>query len=254
VQSTHKQGSSLTQTAMLHGQGTRIDMDRVDQALQLLQSTSPNIILMASLDVARRQMAIHGQELLTKTIDLACQARSQIHHIPYLDCIDQIPTLDPTRLTIMVNQLGITGYEADQFLHSNCNVMVEMPTFHHLVLALSVGNTENDIHTLIMACQQLSLLAKHHHRTLFRFQLPQPTSRLTPRAAFFAPTTTLPWNQAIGRVSAEIICPYPPGIPALCPGEEITQAIADFLTEVKNCGGVINGCADHSLATIRVLK
>jgi arginine decarboxylase len=257
VQSTHKMGSSLTQTAMLHGQGDRVDLDRVDQAVQLLQSTSPNLILLTSLDVARRQMAIYGKDLLTKTIDLANQARSQINQIPNLTCVAAIPTLDSTRLTIMVDQLGITGFAADQILHSDLNLMVEMPTFRQLVLAISIGNTEADIQTLVTACRQLSLrsAAPEINRKQLPFnQLPKPLQKLTPRAAFIAPSRSVPWSMAIGRVSAELICPYPPGIPAICPGEEITKAIADFLIEVKDRGGVIYGCADSSLETIRVLN
>ena len=157
VQSTHKMAGSLTQSSILHLQGDRIAAEQVDRALQILRSSSPNLLLMLSLDVARRQMAVNGKELLTETIKLAQKSRSQLDQIPNLRTFSQIevPNLDETRLTVMVDCLSITGFEADIYLHSQLNVMAEMPTLTQLVFSLSLGNTQTDIDRLVQAFQKL---------------------------------------------------------------------------------------------------
>ena len=130
VQSTHKVAGSLTQSSILHLQGDRIHSKQVDRALQILRSSSPNLLLLISLDVARRQMAINGKELLTETLRLANVARSRLSQLPNLRTVNQIevPTLDLTRLTVMVDRLGITGFQADRWLTSQLDVVAEMPT------------------------------------------------------------------------------------------------------------------------------
>ncbi|MEE3716438.1 aminotransferase class V-fold PLP-dependent enzyme [Tumidithrix elongata RA019] len=264
VQSTHKVTSGLTQASMLHLQGDSIASDRVSQALQLVQSTSPNLMLLTSLDVARRQMALHGCELLDRTIALANQARSQISQIQGFSTFDQsqVPTLDPTRLTVMVDtHLGLTGFDVDTMLHSSLEVMPEMPTLTQLVFILSLGNREADIERLVTGLQQIS---ESERSSAIGYQLHDPNRfdphrlapivRITPREAFFAQRDRLLFAAAIGRISTELVCPYPPGIPILCPGEEITVDVVAYLQRVKQAGGIMNGCSDLSLETIQVVR
>jgi len=261
VHSIHKMGSSLTQTAMLHIQGTRVNSDRLHQSVQMLQTTSPNILLLTSLDVARRQMVLHGRELLQRTIDLSNWGRSQINQIPNLYCINNIPNLDPTRLTVMVNKLG-TGFDVDEIFYSSLNVMAEMPTLSHLVFVVSIGNTSADIDKLIHAFNNLANSSHQSVQTKFRSKLPflntlivppKTIQKLTPREAFFRPSATIPLINAAGFIATELISPYPPGIPIICPGEEITSEIIDFLLLIKQSGGVIDGLSDRTMETIKVI-
>lgn len=254
VHSIHKMGSSLTQTAMLHIQGTRVNSDRLDQAVQMLQSTSPNILLLASLDVARRQMVLHGQELLQTTIALSNYGRSQINQISNLHCLDHIPNLDPTRLTVMVNQLGKTGFDVDEIFYQDLGVMAELPTLSQLVFVVSIGNTAADVDRLILAFQNLVNQKRKKTRAIPPIpKMPKANLKLTPREAFFSPNCAMSLESASGRICTELISPYPPGIPIICPGEEISLEVIDFLKLIKDAGGVINGCSDRTMATIKVV-
>lgn len=265
VQSTHKVAGSLTQSSILHLQGDRIAPEQVDRALQVLRSSSPNLLLLISLDVARRQMAIQGKQLLSETLRLAKEARSLLLQVSNLRTFDQIevPTLDPTRLTLLVDQFGITGFEADVWLHSQLDVMAEMPTLNQLVFILSLGNTQADIDRLIFAFQQISQDTQEKRNKkqeklspLTNYQLPITNyqSNLSPREAYFAKSDRLPLEQAIGRISTESLCPYPPGIPLICIGEEITAEVVEMLQCILRSGGIINGASDESLETILVVK
>ena len=263
VQSTHKVAGSLTQSSILHLQGDRICAEQVERALQILRSSSPNLLLLISLDVARRQMAINGKKLLTETLRLAEEARSQLHQIKNLRTFNQIevPTIDPTRLTVMVDRMGITGFQADNLLHSQLDVMAEMPTLRQLIFILSLGNTQTDIDRLVHAFQQLPSQIQQSKNPLnsqnlqAQFQpLPIPTQMLTPREAYFAQSDRVALTDAIGRISAESLCPYPPGIPILCIGEEITLEVVEMLKCILRSGGVINGASDDTLETIRIVK
>ncbi|MCZ0900823.1 aminotransferase class I/II-fold pyridoxal phosphate-dependent enzyme, partial [Microcoleus sp. HI-ES] len=127
VQSTHKTLGAMTQASMLHVKGDRIDIQKLNKALQLVQSTSPSYILLASLDAARQQIALHGKELMAQTLQLAEKARSRISQIPGLSVLEPLNTpgfaaLDRTRLTVKVSDLGITGFAADEILHSQLGV------------------------------------------------------------------------------------------------------------------------------------
>ena len=260
VQSTHKMAGSLTQSSMLHLQGDRLDHKKVDRALQILQSTSPNFLLLVSLDVARRQMAIHGKELLTETLRLSREARSQLNQIPDLQTFSQIevPTLDDTRLTVMTDGLGMTGFEVDQYLDSQFDVISEMPTLTQLVFSLSLGNRQTDIERLVRGFQELSKeKGKRKKETLitnYELRITSYKSCLTPREAYFAKSDRVDINRAIGRISAESLCPYPPGIPLVCIGEEITLEIVEMLQAILRSGGVINGASDATLATILIIQ
>jgi arginine/lysine/ornithine decarboxylase len=268
VQSTHKVLGAMTQASMLHLQGERIDRDRISKALQLVQSTSPNYILLASLDAARQQMALQGKELITRTLHLAAEARDKISKIDGLSLLDLpkqatpgFQDLDRTRLTVNVTQLGLSGYEADEILHEQLGVTAELPLLKHLTFIISLGNTPEDIEKLIQA---FTTLAGAWHCQTPTPHPPTPSASsapcsllpapYSPRDAFLSPTETIAIEQAIGRISAELICPYPPGIPVLMPGEAISQAAIDYLRQVVTLGARITGCSDPSLETLKVLK
>ncbi|MBF2016148.1 MAG: aminotransferase class I/II-fold pyridoxal phosphate-dependent enzyme [Rivularia sp. T60_A2020_040] len=287
VQSIHKTLGAITQASMLHLQGNRININRVDQALQLLESSSPSYLLLASLDAARQQIAIHGKELLTYTLQLADGARNKISQIPGLSVFDfpQVPgasssvgipqaskmlalprnlNLDKTRLTVTVSQLGITGFEAEEILDEQFNVTPEFASLQHLTFIISLGNTAADIEQLVKA---FTNLAKQYSKNIKNLTLADRGGEVifenrnhldilprSPRQAFFADTETLPIKETINRTCAEIVCPYPPGIPVLMPGEIITPAALEYLQQIQSMGGFISNCADTSLCTLKIVK
>lgn len=274
VQSTHKVLGAMTQASMLHIQGNRVDAQRLSKALQLLQSTSPSYILLASLDGARQQMALYGQQLMSQTLQLADEARNQISQIAGLTVLELAKTpgflaLDRTRLTVKVSDLGLSGFEVDQIFHQQLGVTAELPTLQHLTFIISLGNTAADIKNLVQAFTSITqenyrpklitslqeLLQKWKTELLFV----HPSSfiispSISPRDAFFASTETLPIDQALDRISAELVCPYPPGIPALMPGEYITPAAIEYLQQVLSLGGSLTGCSDSSFKTLKVVS
>lgn len=267
VQSTHKTLAALTQASMLHLQGNRVSPDRIAQALQLVQSTSPNYLLLASLDAARMQMATQGEALLDRALHLANNARSRIAQIPGLQILgsDRAATpgffaLDATRLTVIVAGLGIDGFTADEMLHQDLGITCELPAMHHLTFIITHGNTPEDIDRLVDA---LETLAQRHRNTAqsdttrslptFPIASLQTQATYSPRDAFFAPRQTCAITDAIDRLSAELVCPYPPGIPVLMPGELITQAAIDYLKHIQAIGGFITGNSDPKLNYLQVI-
>jgi len=276
VQSIHKTLGAMTQASMLHVRGNRVDSDRLNKALQLLQSTSPSYILLASLDAARQQMALHGKELMSRTLQLADDARTRISQIPGLSVLEISPcspspssplppssfvALDKTRLTVTVSGLGVTGFEAEEIL-DELGVTAEFASLQHLTFIISLGNTEADIEQLV---QGFITLANHRiKKEKIALKLPKlvwddlisvgNSVRISPREAFFAESETLPILETTERICAEIVCPYPPGIPVLMPGEVISQTALEYLQQIQLIGGFISGCADASLNTLKVVK
>ncbi|MBU6228489.1 MAG: aminotransferase class I/II-fold pyridoxal phosphate-dependent enzyme [Cyanobacteria bacterium REEB459] len=268
VQSTHKVLSALTQAAMVHCQGPRLNRDRLRAALQMTQSTSPSYLLLASLDAARHQIATVGEGLLGQTLGLALEMGRQIDAIPGFRVLKkaeilatQIGTdLDPTRLTLDVSGLGLSASEADDYLHQSLGVTVELAQGSYLTLIVSLGNNSRDGHNCVRACR---ILAQTYSRS------PQPAKpwplasredggsftlpSLSPRQAFFSQAATLPTQLALGRLSADTIALYPPGIPTLVVGEVITPEAIAHLAALQAAGITLIGATDPSLTTLRVL-
>ncbi|MEM8828796.1 MAG: aminotransferase class I/II-fold pyridoxal phosphate-dependent enzyme [Cyanobacteria bacterium P01_G01_bin.19] len=260
VQSTHKVLSAMTQASMLHLQGDRICPQKIAKALQLVESTSPSYLLLASLDAARHQMATQGKKLMDKTLQLTIEARNKIAEIPYLSILKPHSQpgcnyLDPTRLTVNVSQLGITGFAADKILHEQLNVTCELPLLQHLTFIISLGNTPEDIHNLVRSLGKLSQFPNSPVSQSPNPTIPQsPNPRISPRQAYFASTETVTLKESCDRLCGELICPYPPGIPVLMPGEIITHKAIAYLQQIVVAGGTITGCKDPALQTIQVIN
>ncbi|AFZ00099.1 aminotransferase class I/II-fold pyridoxal phosphate-dependent enzyme [Calothrix sp. PCC 6303] len=271
VQSIHKTLGAMTQASMLHLQGILVDSDRVSKALQLVQSTSPSYILMASLDAARQQMALFGESLMSQTLKLADRAKEQISQIPGLSVLESpnqenlsgFQALDKTRLTVNVSGLGLTGFSADEILEEKLNIRSELASLKNVTSIISIGNSLADIEQLIQGFHELksqfsttnklnleitNITALPQHQTLIN------NYKISPRQAFFSPTQTLKLSKSIGYISAETICPYPPGIPILIPGEIIRESAIEYLITVQRMGGTITGLADSTLETIRIIS
>ncbi|MCG6138025.1 MAG: aminotransferase class I/II-fold pyridoxal phosphate-dependent enzyme [Nostoc sp. LLA-1] len=254
VQSIHKVLGAMTQASMLHVQGQRINIDRVSKALQLVQSTSPSYILLASLDAARQQMALQGNALMSRTLQLADTARTRISKIPGLSVL-QMPNLDQTRLTVTVSGLGFTGFDAEEILDETLGVTAEFASWQNVTFIITLGNTPEDIEKLVQGFTKLGSRSNTSSLSTRKWCVVWDDKlRLSPREAFFAVSETLPLEQTSDRICTEIVCPYPPGIPVLMPGELITPAALEYLQQIQAIGGFISGCADSSLKTLKVVK
>jgi lysine decarboxylase len=250
IQSTHKVLGAMTQASMLHLNGDRIAPHRIERSLQLLQSTSPSYLLLASLDAARQQMAVSGFDLLNRTLELAATARQQLSHV--LDFSHPLPgfhDLDPTRLTVFAG--GMNGYELDEYLRQEWGVTAELPMTRHITFILSIGNTRSDIEKLVAAFASLPSVLSPPTSAIF--PPPSPLA-ISPRQAFFSPSDSVAIENSIGAIAAELVCPYPPGIPVLMPGEIITQEAIDYLLQVRGMGASITGCSDPDLRVLKVCR
>ncbi|RMH76135.1 MAG: aminotransferase class I/II-fold pyridoxal phosphate-dependent enzyme [Cyanobacteria bacterium J007] len=267
VQSIHKVLGALTQASMVHVKGDRLDPDRLSASLQLLTSSSPSYLLLASLDAARRQMALDGEALMEETLKLGRSAQAQIAAIPGLRVLDgpSAPTSgftarDRTRIVVNVSELGLSGYEADELLDEKFGVVCELPLPKTVTFIVSLGNTQTDIDRLVAGLEGLARQFRREGACggdrpplAFPELSPKPLC-LSPRDAFFAPVETIRAIDAVNRISAELVCPYPPGIPILMPGEAICAAAIDYLHAVKTRGALLTGCSDPSFQTVQVVQ
>lgn len=272
VNSTHKLLSAMSQSSMIHTRGSRIDLGRLRSTLRIFQSTSPNQVLLASLDVARMQMATQGEALLSRALALGRDARARLNAIPGVYCMgmDQVGRpgvagYDETRIVITVRDLGYTGYEAEHILRNRYNVQVELADLFNVVALVSIGNTQDHIDRLVLAVSELAredrqidiysptgVLDERIKKKSYRLP-PIPELVVTPREAFLSDHVEVPFRSSAGRICAEVVTPYPPGIPIVCPGERLTKDIIDYLRLELRAGVHIQGPVDEKLRTIRVL-
>ena len=273
VNSTHKMLSAFSQCAMLHQIGPRVRVDRLEGVLKMFLSTSPNLPMIASLDVARKQMAMDGVELLTRTIELAQETRKKLNAIPGVYCFgDELKgrpgvfDLDPTKVTITVKDLGYTGYEASAILRRRYNVQVELADLFNVVALFTIGTSQEAADRLVQGVAEMaredrpvdifspSGILERRLKT-GSYKLPKiPPMRMLPREAFLAQTEAVRFKQSKGRICAETISPYPPGIPVIAPGEEVTDEIIDYLSLEIKAGVRMQGPYDRELKRIRVVK
>lgn len=261
--SMHKLGGSLTQSSILNIQGPRINPNRVQAILSMLTTTSTSYLLLASLDTARRYLATQGHRLLSETLALAEEARRRIARIPGLYCIgpeilgsEATYAMDLTKLPICVKDLGITGYEAEVWLREHYNIEVELSDLYNILCILTPGDTKETVDLLIRALEHLSRDYRHQLNACpIHVQLPPiPVLAATPREAFYAETETVPLRESVGRIIAEFIMVYPPGVPILLPGEIIEQESVDYIQRNIEAGLPVKGPEDPSLNTVKVIK
>jgi arginine decarboxylase len=264
VTSTHKIVGSLTQSAMLHVAPTgRVDIAAVGRAMRLVRTTSPSALLMASLDGARRQLAVHGEALLHETIAAAARTRAKMAKIPGIALVDGdfvgrpgVAGWDPMRLVVDVRGTGCTGYEVAEALRMAYDVQPELATHATMVLLLGIGQSPVSLERV---AGDLDEIVKRIAREGTADALVRPTKALenemavSPRDAFLGDAEIVPVDDAVGRISCESIAGYPPGIPALLPGERITGEAIAYLRELRDAGARLHGASDPSFATITVL-
>jgi arginine/lysine/ornithine decarboxylase len=252
IGSVHKSLDGLCQTSVLSRQGDRIDPTRLSLVFELAQSTSASAVLLSSIDAARRRFSADGERLLGDAIDLALRVRAAITEIPGLDIMGErilggpgAVALDPTHLTIDVIGLGLTGYRAADWLLARRGVHVELADHRRVMALLTFADTNETAQRLVDA---LEALANAHVGVtpLGISGIPsmadlRTETVMSPREAFLGHSEMVGWRDAIGRVSAEMVCPYPPGIPILAPGEVISEAIMDYLQLQAAAGAMVEG-------------
>lgn len=261
AQSTHKSIGSLTQTSMLHCRRNLPFIDRVAAAMQLVQSTSPHYWFLASLDSARQQLALEGETLLCRTLELARQTRIDLNKIPgicsfgaEITAYEGVSAFDETKITIDFSGLGLTGAEAEKFLRHE-GVEAELTAGGHVLCLITIGDDEESVQALVAACRAIS--AKHDVTagagTYEEIPLPEPTVALSPRQAWQRSAKPCALTHAVGCVAAEPVIFYPPGIPVLTPGEKVTAQCVTYIKKKRSEGYDAHGCMDKTVRTLQII-
>lgn len=262
--SVHKLGGSMTQSSILNVQGKLVSPERIQAILSMLTTTSTSYLLLASLDTARKSLATEGKALLEETIRLAEKTRVLINEIDYLYCVGRETlgtsatyAIDLTKIIVSVKELGITGYAVEKWLREKFNIEVEMSDLYNILCIITPGDKEEDLLRLVYALKELSLEFKHQSDVYVntRVLLPDiPVLALTPRDAFYAETEVVPFEESVGRIIAEFVMVYPPGIPIFIPGEIITEENLLYTKKNIEAGLPVQGAEDIDLKSLRVLK
>lgn len=264
VASTHKVLGSLTQAALLNIQGDLVSKARIATAVGMVNTTSPAVTILASIDACRRQMALHGEPLLSRTIALAQDARTRLRHLPGVgvlgaDDLGLAPCrYDPTKLLIDVHGLGMTGFDVEEILRNRFGVTPEMSDLVSIICLVTIGDSQESIDRLVAAFAWLSASRRPVSPGGASLRssgdaIAPGAQAMSPRDAFFAPSRTVALDDAVGQVSAELVIPYPPGIPVLAPGDVIEERKLAYLRHGAAAGMYISGPADPELRTIQIV-
>ncbi|MDP9188659.1 MAG: amino acid decarboxylase, partial [Actinomycetota bacterium] len=266
LSSTHKIVGSLTQSAILHlGSGELVDEGLLDRSVTLIESTSPNALLTASLDAARRHAATEGEELLSETLATLQRTREQIRGIEGLDVLDErlagrtsVSAWDPLRLSVDVRGSGATGHRIAELMRERDDVILELFSENVIVGTFGLGPTAAPDAERLVAALRHAVDAVEPSDLELRgaFAEPPPWGplELSPRDAFLGAQEIVPWAQAEGRIAAESLAAYPPGVPNVLPGERLTAPPLAYISDSLAHGGLVRGASDRSLKTIRVVS
>jgi arginine decarboxylase len=262
--SVHKLGGSLTQSSILNVKEGLVNVQRIQSILSMLTTTSTSYILLASLDTARRYLATEGFKLLDDTIQLAERTRQQINDIDGLYCVgeelvgtDATFDFDPTKLTICVKDLGMTGHDVELWLRQYYNIEVELSDLYNILCLVTFGDYEETTNVLVHALRELATKQQELDKEQVDVCVDVPVIpelALSPREAFYAETEIIPFHESVGRISAEFIMVYPPGIPIFIPGEIITEENIAYIMKNIRAGLPVQGLEDESFKTIKVIK
>ncbi|MFI0480337.1 aminotransferase class I/II-fold pyridoxal phosphate-dependent enzyme [Actinomadura sp. 9N215] len=264
VTSVHKMGAGLEQGSVFHQQGDLVDPSVLKAREDLLGTTSPSVLLYAGLDGWRRQMVEHGHELLQNALDLAARVRERIDDIPGFTVQGpaeftgrsrgRAHSLDPLPVVVDITELGTTGYWAADWLREHHRINLHLADHRRISAQLTFADSEDTVAPLLTALRDL----REHIEPAPEVHVPPPDElrlelAVLPRDAFFGPAEQVSADEAVGRVCAEMLTPYPPGIPVVLPGERITAPVMDYLRSGVDAGMVIPDAADSSAKTVRVL-
>lgn len=258
--SMHKSGGSLTQSSLLLT-GPQVNAHYVRQIINLTQTTSGSYLLLSSLDISRRNLALRGREIFRKVCDLAQYAREEINGIggfyAYAGEIvngDTIFDFDRTKLSVNTLGVGLAGIEVYDILRDEYDIQVEFGDIGNILAYISVGDSQKNIERLVSALAEIKRLYQKDRAGMLEYEYIDPTGILPPQEAFYGDKQSVLLEDSVGRVCAEFVMCYPPGIPILAPGELITRKIYEYIRYAKDKGCFMTGTEDLTVRRINVLK
>jgi len=258
--SMHKTGGSLTQSSFLL-LNCDIKPGYVRQIINLTQTTSGSYLLMASLDLARRDLMLNGKEIFKKVMSMAEYARTEINKIGGYYAFsselidgDEVFDFDRTKLSIFTRDIGLAGIEVYDILRDEYGIQIEFGDIANILAIISVGDRELTIERLISALYEIKRLHMKDKGGMFDHEYINPKVILTPQEAFYSEKLSIPMNESSGKICAEFVMCYPPGIPILAPGEKITREILEYINYAKEKGCFLTGTEDAKIENINVVN
>ena len=259
--SMHKSGGSLTQSSILLTNST-VGPGYVRQVINLTQTTSASYLLLASLDISRRNLALRGKEAFAEVVDMAEYARTEINKIgdyyaygSELINGDSIYDFDKTKLTVFTLDVGLAGIEVYDLLRDEYDIQMELGDIGNTLAYISIGDRMREIERLVSALYDIRRRFKRDRTGLFDHEYINPSVVMSPQEAFYAPKEEMiPIKETNGRICTEFVMSYPPGIPILAPGERITQEIIDYILYAKEKGCSMTGPEDPKIEYLNVIK
>ena len=258
--SMHKSGGSLTQSSLLLI-GEQMNPEYVRQIINLTQSTSASYLLMASLDISRRNLALRGKESFEKVIELSEYSRREINAIGGYyayskELIDGVSVcdFDVTKLSVYTQGIGLTGIEVYDLLRDEYDIQIEFGDIGNILAYISIGDRIQDIERLVGALADIKRLYSRDGKDLIAGEYIQPELVLSPQEAFYSERRSLILDESVGQICGEFVMCYPPGIPILAPGERITREIVDYIQFAKERGCSLQGTEDPEVNHINVIK
>lgn len=258
--SIHKTAGSLTQSSALLFNSDIISAGRVRQVLNLTYTSSASYLLMCSLDIARKQLATKGKELMERTLQLARKARNEINKITGMYAfgkeLEGTPgcfAFDETKLGVNISCLGYTGYQMESLLRKEYNIQIEMSDYDNILAIVSLGDREEDLDSIVNALKDISDKSEVKGFNEASILPDTPKMIISPRDAFYSPKRIVRLEESEGEISGEMIMAYPPGIPVLCTGERITRDILDYIEILKKEKCQLQGTIDPYINYISVL-
>ncbi|SHM42140.1 aminotransferase class I/II-fold pyridoxal phosphate-dependent enzyme [Ruminococcus flavefaciens] len=257
--SMHKSGGSLTQSSFLL-MGKNINSDYMRQVINLTQTTSASYLLLSSLDISRKRLALGGREIFAQTVEMAEYARSEINEIGGYYAYsrelingDSIYDFDVSKLSIYTLPIGLAGIEVYDLLRDEYDIQIEFGDIGNVLAYISVGDRKRDIERLISALAEIKRRFGKSEANMLTQEYISPVVAETPRKAFYSTKRSLPLDETAGEVCSEFVMCYPPGIPILAPGELITPEIIEYIKYAKEKGCQMTGTEDLSIERLNVL-
>ncbi len=258
--SMHKSGGSLTQSSLLLI-GKDMNPGHVRKIINLTQTTSGSYLLMSSLDISRRNLALNGREVFSKVVNMAEYAREEINAIEGYYAFgrelingDSVFDFDPTKLSIHTRDIGLAGIEVYDLLRDEYDIQIEFGDIGNILAYLSIGDRPQELERLVSALAEIKRRFKKDPSGLLSREYIDPEVVLSPQEAFYAPQKSVPLVDSVGCVCSEFLMCYPPGIPILAPGERITKEILDYILYAKEKGCQMTGPEDPDIQNINVLE
>ena len=258
--SMHKSGGSLTQSSFLLLRQPERE-GYVRQIINLTQTTSGSYLLLASLDISRRNLALRGKTEFKRVIDLAEYARCEINGIGGYYAYsreringDSIFDFDVTKLSVHTLDIGLAGIEVYDLLRDEYDIQIEFGDFGNILAYISIGDRKQEVERLVGALSEIRRRYRKDKSGMLSQEYLAPKIAVTPQEAFYAPKESLPLGDTQGRICSEFVMCYPPGIPILAPGEEITPDILEYIRYAKEKGCSLTGPEDPDIGRLNVLK